>query len=556
MVREVAMDGDTERSEPESNHANRLSMELDTAPAIEKWSTIVSRVRSSRFSWPVAYAGAFVAQAIVLLVAGQNQWYFFDEWRLIVERVVAPGDVSLFERLFRPDGEHVIAVPLALFIVLANIGGLGTYWPFVIANVVVRLATLWVADDVVRRLGGRRIVRLAVLFSIAFFGEGFESLFGQSLIFAGLTLLFSLLAIREAVRDDVSTRRAGIVATVFLVLAVFSTSYAFPVVLAVALFFAMTHRRFAGLACLLVPPAMFLLVRALAGGSYSQQQAISPRFVGLYIDYVQAGLATVGESITGLVGLGLASYVAIVAVCFWVAPSRRALVFIAAITLAVVAFFGQASLSRSALGAGQASAPRYVYFCGVLVIVMIGGAWAGKRVGPRMALIVSLALLVSLSNNIGRLRDGYDFYIPKMELSRERLGVGFAVQDQFPDFVPDPDWASDLRLERLDAVAAWSGSERLIEEGRSCRKSWIAELRDAGIDPTALTDQEQVSLILLLNEHALGYGVPGATFGDLLGFAASGGTGSSVLDQFAEQYSNLSAKFGQNLTIPALDACG
>ena len=529
----------------------------DTAAAAPR-RTLVTRaavLRESRFAWPVAYASVFVAQAAMLLLAGRHQWYFFDEWRLIVERVVQPGDVTYFERLFRPDGEHVIAVPLALFIVLAKVGGLDSYWPFVIANVLVRLATLWVADDIVRRLGGRRIARLMVLVSIAFFGDGFESLFGQSLIFAGLTLLFSLLALREAVRDDVSAVRSGVMATGYLVAAVFSTSYAFPVVLAVALFFALSRRPVAAVAALVTPPTVFVIVRALAGGSYSDQQEISPRFLGLYVDYVQAGLTAVGEGVTGLVGLGLASFAALVVVSALLADGRRSAALIASITLAVVAFFGQASLSRSALGVGQASSSRYVFFCGVLVFIMLGSAWAARRVTPRVAAVVCILFVVSFGNSVGRLFDGYDFFISKMELSRDRLGVGFAAHDQWPDLVPDPDWAPDLRYERLDGVIAWAGSAEFVDDGTACFDAWASELDSLDPDAARLSDRERAALVLLLNEHALGYGDAQLTFGELVRFAAAGDTGSGVLSQFTEVYDSLGSELFDSAEVSELSVC-
>lgn len=519
------------------------------------WTARLQAIRASRITWPLLYFAVFSSQAVMLLVAGSKQWYFFDEWRLIVERVVDPGDVNLFERLFRPDGEHVIAVPLAFFILLANFGGLDSYWPFVIGNVVVRLATLWVADDIVRRLGGRRLARLMVLVSIAFFGSGNESLFGQSLIFAGLTLVFSLLAIREAVRGDVPRLRATALATGFLIAAVFSTSYAFPVVLAVALIFLLTRGVLSALVSLIVPPLCFLFVRFVAGGSYSEQQAISPRFGGLYIDYVQVGLTSVGEAVTGLVGLGFASFVGIVALSVLVSPDRRALVLTAAVTLAVVAFFGQASLSRSALGAAQAASSRYLFFCGVLVLVMLGSAWASRRVTGRVAGVIAVLFVVSLSNNVGSLIDGYNFYIPRMELSKDRLSVGFVVQQDFPDFVPDPDWATDLRLDRLDSVVGWSGSEQLVEDGQACVNEWIDELQAVGLEPQSRSEAEIGALVILLNEHALGAGDVGASIGDLITFGAAGGTGSTVLEQFSTLYAAIAEDAGDVLAVPRIDRC-
>src|SRR4026208_2291390 len=110
-------------------------------------------------------------------------------------------------------------------------------------NVVVRVVTLVILDDVCRRAGARRLVRLLAVATIAFFGEGYESLFAQSVMFAGFTLIFGLMAIRGGLKIDVAERGVGIVSGVWLSLSVLSSSYGFPVVVGVALFFLLTRRR-------------------------------------------------------------------------------------------------------------------------------------------------------------------------------------------------------------------------------------------------------------------------------------------------------------------------
>src|SRR5258706_6632060 len=144
--------------------------------------------------------------------------------------------------MFKPDGEHVIGLPLIFFVTLVRWFGIDNYWPFVFVNIIVRVATLFALDFVLRRAGARRVVRLLAVASIAFFGEGYESLFGQSLMFAGFTMVFCLLAIGSSLHTDVSERRAGVTAALWLTLSILSSSYGFPVVGGVALFFLLTRR--------------------------------------------------------------------------------------------------------------------------------------------------------------------------------------------------------------------------------------------------------------------------------------------------------------------------
>ena len=174
---------------------------------------------SPRTLWRLAFGSIIVAEVVMLLWVGRKEWYFFDEWRLVVERVVPHpnGLFAEFKLLFKPDGEHVIGIPLTFFVVLVRWVGLDNYWPFIFVNILVRIATLLLVDDVCRRIGARRIVRLLAVACIAFFGEGYESLFAQSVMFAGFTLIFGLLAIRQSLKTDISDRRAGITSAALVV---------------------------------------------------------------------------------------------------------------------------------------------------------------------------------------------------------------------------------------------------------------------------------------------------------------------------------------------------
>ena len=519
---------------------------------------LFDRYRASQRAWRLTLAAVFALEAIMLLRVGRHQWYFFDEWRLVVERVIprAHGVSESFKQLFKPDGEHVIAIPLALFIALTRLAGIDNYWPFVFANIVVRLVTMWLADDIIRRLGARRAARLLALVSIAFFGAGFESLFGQSVIFAAFTLVFCLMAIRQALLPSTSQWRTGVLAALYLVGAIFSSSYGFPVVVGVTIYFILSSRRIAAALSLTVPPIAFLVVRALAGGSYAQQQPVAFSRLNLYVDYVQYGLARLGEGMTGIDGLGLVSYLALVALCIWFGRGRQQAWFAISMVCTVVAFYGQASLSRSVFGAEQAGASRYVFFCGVLSFVMLAGSWGQRRLELRAATIVALLIVVSFANSAGRLVEGSAQFTNFMQVSKGRLSLGFvAVERGVDPLVPDPENAPDLYLSRLQDTVHWSGSDRLIATGESCYEDRLDELTAAGIEVRSLTVRDQAALVLLLNEHSLGYLADSLSIGDLITRAAEGDTGSLVLDQFADDYTVFLTELALPAAVPSIARC-
>jgi hypothetical protein len=222
----------------------------------------------------------------------------------------------------------------------------------------------------------------------------------------------------------------------------------------------------------------------------------------------------------------------------------------------VVAFFGQASLSRSVFGADQAGASRYLFFCGVLTFIMLGASWGTRRLNRRAAVTVALVIVVSLTNSVGRVIDGRTFYTTNMELSRARLALGFAAADRgFDGLVPDPDWAPDLYLSRLQTVVKWSGANSLTGIGQACFSRRIEELAADGVDPSTLPLRQQAALVLLLNEHSLGYGDAKLTLGGLIEAGANADNRNKVVDQFKDDYATLVTDLQSPSAMPSLARC-
>ena len=521
---------------------------------------VLTQRMTPRTMWRLAFGSIIVAEIVMLLWVGRKEWYFFDEWRLVVERVVPHpnGFFAEFKLLFKPDGEHVIGIPLTFFVILVRWFGLDNYWPFIFVNILVRIATLLLVDEVCRRIGARRIVRLLAVACIAFFGEGYESLFAQSVMFAGFTLIFALLGIRQSLKTEISDRRAGITSAVWLSASVLSSSYGFPVVAGVALFFFLTHRRRAALVSLVVPPIVFMIVRLITGGEYAQQQPVATGRIPLYIHYVQSGLSAVGEAILGMDALGIASFVGITVASLLLVTDDRARAFVVAMLLAIVVFYFEASLSRSVFGPDQArAATRYTFFCGVLAVCMLAAAWGQRRIEARWVPIVVVLAIVSFVNNIAWLGDGSDYYTTRMETSRARLAIGFAIIDQNLTFyAPDPEFAGDLTDDRLGSVIASPYDNEFMGEANKCLDHWNNELTRAGIADGSIDDQQRAALLVLLSEHSLGVGPPDATLDVLVDLAAQNVGGSGILSQFQESYAGLvSAPVDSPGFVPTTQRC-
>lgn len=512
---------------------------------------VLTRRMTPQTLWRLAFGSIIAGEVLMLLWVGRREWYFFDEWRLVVERVVphTSGPFAEFKLLFKPDGEHVIGIPLTFFVIIVRWFGLDTYWPFIFVNVIVRVVTLVLIDDICRRVGARRLVRLLAVATIAFFGEGYESLFAQSVMFAGFTLIFALLAVRQSLKTDISERRAGITSAAWLACSVLSSSYGFPVVVGVALFYLLTHRRRAAIVSFVVPPIVFMSVRMLTGGEYSQQQPVSTARIPLYIHYVQSGLSAVGEAILGMDALGVASFVGVAVASLWLVTETRSRAFVIAMLVAIVAFYFEASLSRSVLGADQArAATRYTFFCGVLAVCMIAAAWGQRRLERRWVPIVGVLAIVSFANNIAWLGDGSSYYTDRMQISRARMALGLEIIDQGLTFyTPDPEFAADLNGDRLGDVISSPYDDGFMVEARACFDHWEQELVRGGVAVASLDSEQHAALLVLLGEHSIGIGPPDATLDVLVDLAAQNVGGSGVFVQFQDAYAAL---FSQPVDAP------
>jgi hypothetical protein len=377
---------------------------------------------------------------------------------------------------------------------------------------------------------------------VALFGAGYESLFGQSLIFAGLTLVFGLAAIRAVTGPDTPVVRTGIVASIWLTLSVFCSSYAFPVVLAVSL--ACLVRRVPRVAVLtfVVPIVSFITVRAVEGSPYAPQEGFGVERVPVTVDYINAGLTAVGEGITGLRGAGIVSFVGLLALLLFASRTSAQWALATCGGGIAVLFFAQASLSRSVFGAEQAASSRYVFFCAIPLITAVVAAWGDRRFSPRLAGVVAVVFVLSLTSNIARAVDGRTFYLSGMEESRQRLSIGLvAVERGATDFFPDPEHAIDLREERTPVFLGWDGARDFLEEARSCYARRASELPGLGVDVEGLDPVDEAALLVLVNEYALGY-APDSTMSDLVLYALGRTETQRVVDQFLPRYESLLAR--------------
>ena len=119
-----------------------------------------------------------------------------------------------------------------------------------------------------------------------------------------------------------------------------------------------------------------------------------------------------------------------------------------------------------------------------------------------------------LGSNVAALGDGATFDTSKMLVSRALLALGFGIIDRrLAFYTPDPDWAADLNGDRLRAVMNSPHDDDFMTEASRSFDHWNHQLVSGGVAAGSIDDEQRAELLLLLSEHSLGIGPPGATFG-------------------------------------------
>lgn len=351
--------------------------------------TPVLRALRSPRAWH--YAG-LVGALVVILVLGRSQWFYYDEWTLLVPR--GP------EALIAPHVGHWSAAPTIITWALRAIVGLHIYWPYLLLAVVVHLAIVHVLWRIMLRIGVHPWIATALGVLASLLGAGAENIFWEFQVGFMGGILTGLLVLQLLGAERWSTGRA-VLATVLALAAVTFSGTAIPVLVAAGI---VGLRRRGPLRTLLAlgPAAIVYVAWYLTSGargataSWSVQGPTGilvdvPRYIGhMFAD----GLGTLFP----IAGFGVVVCAALVVAL--VLLGRRAwgptlpafALFAAALVQA-----GLTGYSRVGLGFAAASSERYVYAIVLLILPFCGLALSVLARDRRWAVAAVVGLLVLLT---------------------------------------------------------------------------------------------------------------------------------------------------------------
>ncbi|HEX6713546.1 MAG TPA: hypothetical protein VF066_09170 [Thermoleophilaceae bacterium] len=332
---------------------------------------ILVRPRSSWLPW-LAFAGIAVTAAnLLVLKTGRGLTFYYDEWAFLLRRRGDSLDVFL-----RPHGEHLSAVPIAIYKAMLGVFGL-EYRPYqwMLMVFLIGLAAL------VYVYGRPRVGPWAALMPVLaiLFGGSFweDTMWPFQIGFIGALAC----GVGAFIALDRHSARGDMVACALLILAVAQASVGLPFLAGVA-FELVLRRDWRRLWVVALPVALYAAWKLAYPSSDIRRENIRKT-----PDYVYEAAAGAAGSIFGLdraagkillwAGLGL-----LVDACI----RGRASIRIWALGATAVAFWTAAALARAQLGAPDVS--RYLLPGATLLMLMVLEGARGLRPNRTLALVL------------------------------------------------------------------------------------------------------------------------------------------------------------------------
>ena len=322
-----------------------------------------------------------MAAAVVIMHAGRNTTFYFDDWNFVVDRRAWRPHVLLY-----PHNEHLSLLPVVVYKVLLELFGLGHYGVFRVVALVFNLTCGTLLFIYVRRrLGAWPALGFATVL-VLMGGSGIDIVWPFQIGFLG-SLAATLGALLML---DQQTRRGDIAACFLICVSLSSSSQGLMLLAAVIVEVLWRDDRVRRLWIPAIPLVLYGLWYLKYGTSGSLDFG---RGIPLIPDRIQGGMAVGATSATGLPDswgptLALGLFGAFVYSLPRAGDRLPRLLLVAAMP---VAFWVLISLARSGLSAAE---PRYLYPTALYVVLLASESL--MLFAPRGAGAIAIAVLLGL----------------------------------------------------------------------------------------------------------------------------------------------------------------
>ena len=402
---------------------------------------------------------------VLSLWINRNTWFLGDDFAILTDRYFASLDGNWSQALLLPHNDHLIALPVLVFIALGHLVGLNNHLVYMLPAIFMHIAILLAVAIILKKRCTSTLTALSAVCCIAFLSAGYEVLM-MATNMAHVAPIFLGLYQLILVDHDGDISKRDIVATMLGVIAVLCAGTSIPLIIMIALFLVL-KRQFKRASLIALPPASLWLIwffkyGTLNHGVKGDTQYTTFNKTEQIAQYVIKGIQGSLEAISHISG----SSTFLIILCFLGLYKKsiksQAILMPFCMAVGSVLFYFITGFSRVTFG--EPVSGRYLYLGAIFIIplVFIGIESLLEGVAVRQFFTITATVWISAMGIIGFLAatesSPYTYQARReaIESVRDLVASGATDLTGAPSPVFDPNLTVDW-IKRLVDNNMWNG---------------------------------------------------------------------------------------------------
>lgn len=402
---------------------------------------------------------------VLSLWINRTTWFLGDDFAILTNRYFAAASGNWSQALFLPHNDHLVAIPVLVFIALGHVFGLNNHLVYMLPAIFMHIAILFAVAIILRKRCESSLTALSAVCCVAFMSAGYEVLMMATNMAHVAPIFLGLYQLILIDRQGNISRR-DIVASFLGVMSVLCAGTSIPLIVMIALFLTL-QRQFKRAILMAAPPAALWLVWFIKYGTLSHgvkgdTQYATFNKIDQIAQYVVNGIHGSLEAITHIGG----SSTLIVLLCFFGLHKKSVksptILMPFCMAVGAVLFFFVTGYSRVTFG--EPTSSRYVYLGAIFLIplVFIGIESLFEQVASRHIFTIVATMWMSGMGIIGFLAatetSPYtdQARIHTILAARDLVASGSAETPETPSPIFDPNLTVDW-IKRLVNNGMWNG---------------------------------------------------------------------------------------------------
>ena len=341
---------------------------------------------------------------VLSLWINRNTWFLGDDFAMLTNRYFAAADGDWSQALLLPHNDHLLVIPVLVFIGLGKMFGLDNHLVYMLPAIFMHIAILFAVGIILKKRCTSTLTALSAVCCVAFMSAGYEVLMMATNMAHVAPIFLGLYQLILIDRQGGISKR-DIVASTLGVIAVLCAGTSIPLIVMIALFLTI-QRQFKRAILIAAPPATLWLMWFFKYGSLNHgvkgdtQYTIFNKTAQI-AQYVIQGMQGSLEAISHISG----SSTFLIILCFFglYKHSIKSKTILMPFCMAVgaVLFYFITGFSRVTFGAPVSS--RYVYLGAIFIIplVFIGIESLLEQVASRHIFTIFATMWISAMGVIG-----------------------------------------------------------------------------------------------------------------------------------------------------------